>query len=337
MRFIRQAELAAYDDWDKLRPALQGLETRLMYITPDGFRYDLYGGPLAGRQGVHLAEEFDGEHHWPFELLLSEGAYEMGATVERVNVLKREINLGVKIGGRAIPYNNYQYRMAESRWWQGQDEERDGWLGVYTRYSGWRWLRVRPAKTVSGSQKRDPVAFGNNFASWNLTWIAQKPYYSKPSFWKTWQNTHENAAHFTGGGEGVVTLANRGDLTSYPQFIVPPGTCWVEDGNSDRMVPLPLITANDGYVLVDTDPTARTLTASNDPVDNIFYKIARQSKILDFFLHDLAASGEPIWKRFDKRFMSGVAPKTIAQIRVKHSDPQAKITVILPQRYKRSR
>ncbi|MDO3068435.1 hypothetical protein P5W11_09450 [Mycobacteroides abscessus subsp. bolletii] len=337
MRFIRQAEMAAYDVWEKLPARLQGLETRVIYITPDGYRYDLHGGVLAGRQGVHLAEEIEGEHHWPFELLLSEGAYELGTTVERVNILKREINLGVKIGGKGIPFNEYQYRMAESRWWAGQDEERDGWLGIYTRFSGWRWIRVRPAKTVTGSVKRDPVAFGNNFATWNLTWLAQKPYYSKPSLWSTWQNTPANAAQYDGKGEGTVALANRGELKSFTQFIIPPGKAWVEDGDTGRMVELPLITPQDGYVLVDTDPTQRTLTASNDPVDNIFYKIARQSKILDFFLHDLAASGEPVWKRFDKRFMAAIAPKTVAHIRVKHSDPNAKITVLLPQRYKRSR
>ncbi|MBE5453510.1 hypothetical protein E3G52_000374 [Mycobacteroides abscessus] len=335
MRLIRQAELAAYDQWDKLRPALQGLATRIVHISPDGEYTDMYGGPNAGRQGVQLSEEIEGEHHWPFELLLTEGAYELGATIERTNILKREINFTVDICGKGAPFNNFQYRMAEARWFRGQDENRDGWLGIYTRFSGWRWIRVRPAQTIGGSQKRDPVAFGNNFAKWSMKWIAQKPYYSKPSVWGTFQNTQQILTH--NGGEGVITLANRGDLEAYTQFIVPPGRAWVEDGDSGRMVELPLIAPSDGYILVDTDPTARTITASNDPVDNIFYQIARRSKILDFFLHDLAATGEPVWRRFDKRFMASVPPQHIAQVRVKHSDPNAKITAILPQRYKRSR
>ncbi|AMQ66959.1 MULTISPECIES: hypothetical protein [Mycolicibacterium] len=330
-RFIREAELAAYDDWEKLPASLQGLETRVIYISPDGYRWDLIGGPMAGIQGVWLAEEFAGEHHWPFELLLTEGAYELGSTIERVNVLKREIDLGVIIGGhkRGV-MNNFQYRMAENRWWAGQDENRDGWLGIYTRFSGWRWLRVRPMKTVEGSQKRDPVYAGNNTATWSIKWIAGKPYYSKPSVWGTYTTTPSNK-------EGVIVLANRGDLDSNPQFLVPPGKAWVEDGISGRMVELPLISQKDGYVLVDTDPTQRTLTASNDPVDNVFYKIARQSKILDFLLGELDETGEPVWKRFDKTFTQSVPSTTVAQLRVRHETPGATITAIMPQRFKRSR
>lgn len=331
MRLIRQAELAAYDQWEKLPRSLQGLDTRVIYISPDGARFDLIGGPMAGRQGVYLAEQFQGEHQWPFELLLSEGAYEFGATVERVNVLKRDINLGVDIGRHNPPLSNYQYRMAESRWWDGQDENRDGWLGVYTRYSGWRWLRVRPAKTVDTAQPRDPVYAGNNFATWSINWLAGKPYYSKPSLWKTFQCSYSKR-------EDVITLANRGDLQTYGQFIVSaPGTATIEDGVSGRMVELPELVTSDGYTLCDTDPDARTLTASNDPVDNVFYEIARQSKILDFFLHDLIESGLPVWQRFQQRFMYSIPPRTVANIRVKHDNPNGSITAIIPQRYKRSR
>ncbi len=357
MRFIREGEKAAYDQWDKLPNYLQGLSTRVLYITPDGQAYHLHGGRLQGRQGVQLAQEIEGEHHWPFELLLSEGAYELGATVERVNILKREINFGVQIGGQG--FNNYQYRMAESRWWDGQDENRDGWLGIYTRFSGWRWINVRPAKTVMGSQKMDPVAYDNNFALHNLTWLAQKPYYSKPSLWKQWQNNTEIHGLLTDiwgfietveiqlgvqpkklytVGEGVLTLANRGDLTSHARFLVSgPGKAWVEDGNSGRMIELPYLAESDGYMLVDTDPRARTLTASKDAVDNFFYKLARQSKILDFLLWELDETGIPVWQRFDKRFMSSIPPRTVAHIRVRHSNPAGTITAILPQRYRRSR
>lgn len=331
MRLIRGAEWDGYDHWDKLPPALQGLDTRVIYISPDGARFDLIGGPMAGRQGVYLAEEFQGEHQWPFELLLSEGAYELGASVERVNVLKREINLGVTIGGHKPPLTNYQYRMAESRWWDGQDENRNGWLGIYTRYSGWRWLQVRPAKTVDTSQKRDPTYAGNNTATWSINWLAGKPYYAKPSLFETFKCS-------PGKKDAVITLANRGDLDAHAQFIISaPGTATVEDGISGRMVELPELSVNDGYTLCDTDPGNRTLTASNDPVDNVFYEIIRQSKILDFFLHDIAATGLPVWQRFNKRFMYAIPPRTVANIRVEHDNPNGSITVLVPQRYKRSR
>ncbi len=334
MRFIRAAEMPAYNEWDRLPAALQGLGTRVVYITPGGFVYHLYGGPAAGRQGVQL-QDITGEHHWPFELLVSEGAYELGATVERVNVLKREITTHVVIGGQG--FNEYQFRMAAGRWWAGQDENRDGWLGIYTRYSGWRWLRVRPAQTVDAEQPLDPTAFGNNTEVWPIRWLAQKPYWSKPSLWGQWTNSEDTSALF-GVGEGRIVLANRSDMAAYPQYIVSaPGKAWVQDGISGRMVELPLLAKTDGYVLVDTDPTQRTLTASGDPVDNAFYVLARQSKILDFLLWELDETGLPVWQRFDKRFMSSVPPKTVAALRVKHSHPNGTITAIMSQRYKRSR
>ena len=333
MRFIRQSEIAAYNQWDRLPKALQGLETRIIYISPDGAMFHLYGGAAAGREGVSLGENFGGEQHWPFELLLTEGAYELGATVERVNVLKRMITLNINIGRHNPPMNNFQYRMAEDNWWTGQDETRDGWLGVYTRFSGWRWLKVRPAETVGSGQLRDPVAFENNFATYEVRWLAQRPYYTKPTLFTTW-----NAAETPGVLEARIPMANRGDLTSHPQFIVSGnGFASVQDGVSGRMLKLPPITKNDGYVLVDTDPAARTLTASNDPVDNVWYQLARRSKILNFFLHDTAVTGLPIWKRWDKRFMSNVPPKTVATLKVTHSNPNGAITVLMPQRYKRSR
>lgn len=335
MRFIRAAEMPAYNQWDRLPDYLQALQTRVLYISPDNVVFHLYGGRQAGSQGVQLGGDLEGEQHWPFELLLSEGAYELGSTVERVNVLKREINLNVVIGGNG--FNAYQYQIADNRWWKGQDESRDGWLGIYTRFSGWRWIRVRPAATVGGAQKLDPLAFGNNTATWPVRWLAQKPYYSKPSVWSTWTNTEDKSVLF-GIGEGRLMLANRGDLPSYAQFIVSaPGKAWVEDGISGRMVELPLLAKTDGYMLVDTDPTQRTLTAAADPVDNVFYKIARQSKILDFLLWELDETGLPVWQRFDKRFMYAIPPKTVATLRVQHSYPDATITAIVPQRYRRSR
>lgn len=326
--------MPAYNVWDRLPDALQGLGTRVLYLAPNGDRFDLYGGPAAGRQGVEL-KNLNGEDHWPFELLLTEGAYELGATVERANILKREIDVTVIIGREG--FNEYQYRIANDRWWLGQDENRDGWLGIYTRFSGWRWLRVRPAKTVEGEPGLDPVAFGNNVATHQFRWLAQKPYWSKPSVWGQWTNTEDTSALF-GIGEGRIQLANRGQLVSHPLYIVSaPGKAWVEDGNSGRLVELPFLAESDGFVLVDTDPTQRTLTASGDPVDNVFYAIARQSKILDFLLWELDETGLPVWQRFDKRFMSSVPPKTVASLRVKHSHPNGTITAIMPQRYRRSR
>lgn len=101
-RFIRKAQMPAYDVWDKLSPRLQGMDIRLLYISPDGQLTHL-AGPDEGREGVHLASVLQGDYHWPFDQVITEGAYQLGATIERTNVNKRVINFGVMIGGGHPP------------------------------------------------------------------------------------------------------------------------------------------------------------------------------------------------------------------------------------------
>jgi hypothetical protein len=113
-----------------------------------------------------------------------------------------------------------------------------------------------------------------------------------------------------------------------------PGKAWVQDGMTTKMIPLPKLSVTDKYGLVDTDPSHRTLTGATDPVDNIFYQIIRQSKILDFFLHDVEAQGLPLWRRANGiRFTSQIPPKTVANIKVRHDTAGGSVTVMLPQRF----
>lgn len=166
------------------------------------------------------------------------------------------------------------------------------------------------------------------------------PYYTKPALFKTWKAADAlvDDDRDPVAGEGIITLANRGDLESHVKYLVSsPGQAIVQDNYSNRYITLPELVKTDGTVLVDTDPTQRTLTSSTDPVDNLFYKIIRSSKILDFFLHDLEQTGLPVWQRFDSRFTFTVPPKTVVSLRVKHSNPNGIITAILPQRYRRGR
>lgn len=98
---------------------------------------------------------------------------------------------------------------------------------------------------------------------------------------------------------------------------------------------MPVLSTSDGYMLVDTDPTARMLTCSTDPVDPLFFQLARRSQILDFLLHDLLTSTLPVWRRSSQRFMVPYAPHTKHHIKVYHSDPTGSITCIMPQRFDR--
>lgn len=340
--YIPVYERENYANFNSLPAPLRGMQTHMVYLAPNKSMFNL-AGPSKGREGVRLNNTLLGDQSWPFDLVLTESPYIMGAVVERVNVNKREFNLGVVIGSHAPPMTEYQYRMAEAHWWASQDETQDGWLGVYTRFSGWRWIPVRPDTTVRTPQLMDSTAFGNNASRWDLTWISARPYFTKPCLTRTWKAS-ESGAPVTKAPlnkpvyTGTMPIANRGDLPSYVTYQVSsPGTAVVQDNNGDRMVPLPTTANSDGPYMCDTEPGHRTLTAAKDPVDNPFYKWARQSKLLEIFLHDQTATGVPLQLRFNRRFNYMIPPRTVSTLTVQHTNPNGVITAFVPQRFKRSR
>jgi len=339
---IPRTTAAQYANFNRLPPQLRGMMTHVVWLGPNNSLFN-FAGPGRGREGVRLATQLLGDQNWPFDLVLTEAPYVYGAEVERVNVNKREFNFGVIIGTHTPPMNEAQYRMAEDNFWNSMDENRDGWIGVYTRFSGWRWCPARPGATVTTAQKMDATAFGNNSSQWDIKLIAARPYYTKPALFRVWQaDERVPITNPQPGGpvyyEGSFSLANRGDLPSPVTYLISsPGMATVQDNYSDRMVELPQTSAHDGTYMCDTEHGHRTLTASADPIDNIFYKIIRSSQLLDFLLHDLASLGLPLQLRFNNRFLHTVPPQTVVNLTVRHTNPAATIVAFLPQRFKRSR
>jgi hypothetical protein len=349
---------AAYDAkgetlFDRLPAPLRGMQTHAVFLSPDQKHMWNLAGPSKGRQGVRFTSQLTGDQSWPTEQVLINSPYIMGATIARTNVAERKLMAGVVIGSHAPPLTEYQYRMAEAKWWQSQDENNDGWFGFYTRFSGWRWIPVRPFETVATPQKIDPTAYGNNVSMWDMTWIASRPYYTKVALYDTFQALHAGApsgppAALIGGLYdqvvspsfywGTITLANRGTLPSWAQFAISsPGQAIVQDNDSGRLVPLPIMESSVGTYLCDTEPGKRTLTSAADPQDTLYYEIIRQSKILNFLLSGAGDAGLPVQLRFQNRFMYQIPPKTVVQLTVGHSHPAGTITALVPQRYKRSR
>jgi hypothetical protein len=345
---------------------LQSLETKIVFMgVPNklGKRpyWDLHG-PQAGAQGIQLAPQVTGLMHTPFQQLVSEGPYQVGATYERVDWGKRDIQLQVHVG-IGDPDTIFRYRMVEQRWWESWSAKEDGYLGVFTRTHGWRFLRVRLAEDPKTMFVLDPAAMGNNVMSWDMKIIAADPYWCKRQETTFWQNTGEGdggvpatpwddleeliediaeglipgiSALIPGMhiGEGNLVVPSRGDIPPWPKFLVSaPGRAWIEDGPGGQMVELPLLFPQDGTVLVDTDPTARTLTAATDPIDPLFLRIARNSQLLEFLLHDLTASGLPVWRRFYGRFTTPWPAKSVCRIKVRHSNAGGRIDVLMPQKY----
>ena len=337
-QWLRPEVMATYETLEDISPQrLQAMETMMVFIDWQG-NLTVLNGPGAGEQGVRLAQTISGEQHYTFEQVVTESAYQLGATIERVNILKRLINLRVYIGRPGM--NTFTYRMCEDRWWTGQDEEHPGWFGVFTRFSGWRWILVWPEKGVNTGQKQDPTAYNNNQAIWDVNWIAPVPYYSKPArISAPWSAAHAGPPDSDGFYHGTIAVVNTGDIATYAEYMINGGgNCIVQDNFSDREVPLPLIANADGTVLCDTDPTRRTLVAQNDPHDDLLLKTLRAVGLLQFFLVGTPVQTTvPLWLRGYVRFLYAIPPKTVAHLRIKHDNPNATVRVVVGQRFKRSR
>jgi hypothetical protein len=333
-RYMRAKEMEVFQRYPSARAALHISEaTRWVYIGPNGAFFDLEGR-WRGRQGVRMTPEMAGAHHLNFEHLFTEGAYEIGATYERTNILKKTVSMGVICGGGG--YSSHQYRMIENNWFDAWPLGQLGWLGCHTRFGGWRWVGAMLGEAIKTSVKTDPVAHQNNMQRWDMSIVAPRPYYAKPILYKTW-TPHAATIAEHGADRETISIANRGQISVWPLALIKgPGRASISDGMTSRMVDLPVLQSSDGYVLLDTDPANRTLTGTSDPVDNIFYSLIRSSTILDFLLHDLSSLGLPVWRRANGiQFMSQIPPRTVANITVQHDNPDGAVTVMIPQRYAR--
>lgn len=338
-QYVTPEVMATYRTIDDVPYKLQAMETVMVFIDSNGNIFNL-NGPLAGREGVRLWENLQGEHHLWFEQVVVEGAYQRGGIIDRTNYLTRKINLRVIIGNPGM--NNITYRMCESRFWAGQDEVNGGWFGVFTRYTGWRWLKVYPAKTVDTTQKRDPVAYDNNQAIWDINWIAVDPDYVKPALLgQPWVAANSGAADANGYYHGLILAVNRSEQEVHVSYLITgdsSGTCVVQDNNSENMVTLPPIYPTDGDVLVDTDSTHKALIAQNDPHPDEYYAITSAAGLLKFFLQaGGTAAQEALWLRGYVRFLYSIPPYSVVPLHVMHTNINAVITAEVPQRFKRSR
>jgi hypothetical protein len=340
-QYMRPEVLASYENIEALPYRLQAMEIVMMYIAANGDVTHLVG-PGAGAEGVQLALNLQGEQHLFFEQVVTESAYQFGATIERVNYLARKINLRVQIGRPGM--NKITYLAAEERFWRGQDEVQGGWLVVFTRFSGLRIIPVWPQKTVDTTQKMSPLAYNNNQAQWDINWISPIPYYSKPALrTRNWRADQSGPPDSEGYYHGTLAVPNKGDLGSYVEYLLnncdgADGDTWLQDNMSDRMVAMPAIFSTDGQVLVDSDPTHKALVAEHDPHDNNMFKLLNATGVINFFLQgNNTPASEALWLRGYVQFMFPIPPNSVAHLRVKSRNPNANIVAQVTQRYKRSR
>jgi hypothetical protein len=340
-----------YTSWGDLGSQgkhLRGLKTKIVYLSPDGSRLWNLSGSWAGKEGVILEEKLQGSMHIPFEQRYSAGPYMIGEKLQRTHYRKRVFSLGVIVGPhvthlrrKRYPDNEFAYRMLEEKWWSDWPENYlapAGFIGEFSRTHGWRFIRARYGEANDQTLDLDPVAYGNNCCAWAMTIHSEFPFYSKRAWVREWRNDKDNEKIF-GRNHGEISVVNHGDWSPWPKYIIEgAGNVTIQDGVIDRIVELPKIYDSDGLILLDTDPAARTLTGSNDPADNFFYKLIRNSAILDYLLGDLtnADSGLPVGRRMPGGigFTSQIPKKSAHRIKVTHDNPAGKITCIVPQWYK---
>lgn len=347
---------ADFAEWDPRRFGTYGEQlvnnqTKIVYVSPDGQRVYNLAGSWKGNRGVVLAPNLKGNTGSPFEQLYSSGAWMLGERPERTDWGKRVIQCGVIIAPHVNAVSKLRYkdtafalRMLEEQWQQDWPEDQSlpaGFWGEFTRYSGWRWTRVRHGAANEDTVEYDPHAHGNNLSTQSMTLHAPFPFFTKRALTKEWRNDEANA-FVNGKNHGILRLPNRGDYAQYPKFIIEgDGDVTIQDGIADRMVALPKIRRKDGMVLVDTDPSKRTLTSEHDPIDTPLYKLIRNSEILDWLLGDItqADAGLPIGRRMPGGVgfsQAGKIPaESMAVIKVTHTNPRGKITMIMPQWYRR--
>jgi hypothetical protein len=199
-----------------------------------------------------------------------------------------------------------------------------------------RWLRVTLGEASKTSVSMDPVAHGNNLMQWNMTLHAPWPFYSKRSLTRTWKPglTSYRDDYY----EGIIKIANRGTWEAWPKYLITgTGDVTIQDGTGGKQVALPRFYPSDGsFMMVDTDPTKRTITTEKDPVDDALYKFLRNSQLLNILLRDVTAAKLPAQRRIPGGigFSNKVAGRDVAAIRVTHSNLNGTVTCIMPQHYK---
>ena len=331
--------------WRDLGPngeALRSEGITWVWIHPNNGRVWHLAGPRGGAEGVHLNKELTGVLHALFNIKYSEGPYIVGARPERVDWEKRIINLGVVVTGQQTANRKskggpFALRMIEDMWWQSWSETVPGYLGCFTRTHGWRWISLILGEAPKAKLSTSPNAHGNDTITVDMTVHAPWPFYAKRAVTRVWQ-AQLNDMDEHGICTGVIPLANRGTWVAHPKFLVRGhGNVTVQDGPDGRMVALPEFYASDGdYMLVDTDPSKRTITTEKDPVDTQLYKYLRNSQLLELLLHDTLQEKLPAQRRIPGGigFDNPVPARTVANLKVTHDNYKGSVTVVLPQAYR---
>lgn len=333
--------MASWHDLGVHGERLRSTKTRWVYTHPSNGKIWRLSGPGAGSEGVMLLKELDGVLDPPIEQRYSEGPYVVGAVRERTDYKRRQIDLAVVIQPNANPNRTQEpnefsgWRIFDS-WCNSWSAEEPGYLGCFTRIHGWRWLKVILGQESKTTLSTDPAESRGMFVM-NMKVDAPYPFFTKPALTATWKAAQDDVDEH-GIAHGTISIANRGTWRAWPKFLVKgSGDVTIQDGIGGRMIKLPRLYASDGaYMMVDTDPTRKTIITEKEPIDSQIYKYLRNSQLLNIILSDTLSRTLPAQRRIPGgvSFDNPIPPRTVAHIRVTHSNPNGSVTCIMPQHYK---
>lgn len=343
--------MTRWDDLGPHGPLLRGESPQWIWMHPatNWKIWDL-SGPREGRQGVTLATDLDGVMDLDFEHRYSGGPYMVGTERERTDYKMRTVTLGVWINPSAPSFRSnfgvqpgpFAMHMVEDSWRQSWSRTVPGMLGCFTRTHGWRFLALIQGERTKTDLRKSPTAYGNNAVLINITAHAPWPLLAKPAITRTWQATQDDVdAH--GLATHVFTIPNRGTWQegTYPKYLVQgAGDVTIQDGIEGKQVPLPTLhPKQDGsYMLVDTDPARQTIITEKQPIDTQLYKGLRNSQFLELLFHEQLEETLPAQRRIPGgiEFDNPIPPRTVAHLKVTHTNPQGSVSAIMPQYFESS-
>ncbi len=237
---------------------LDGDDTKVVYFGPprrDGTpgRCWHLSGVNAGAEGVILGDNPEGFEFGPFDLLVSEGAKQDGATFLRSVRHKREFDITVHIWGATAR----DFSRTHNQWFNDWEPDRPGHLGFFSQAFGWQFARVHldaAPKPTLGVDPTDVKQFGYG-ETYVMSFTAMDPAYVSFDEPIEWKNT-------LGLNEANLFCRNPGNLRGYPRCTMNgPGRWWIEDPlyaeDDIRLIATPKLLANE-TLRIDTHPRRPT-------------------------------------------------------------------------------
>lgn len=220
--------------------------TRVLYISPDRNRFDLYGD-FKGRQGVTLMPGLSGLEGGAITPITTKGARQHGVTVDGISVDAGVIDFTVALKaapGRPIA----ELQAAWQRAWA--DPLRPGWLCIWKRGSGWWWV---PARKADARQVWALDTTKSGYAEYEMSAMIADPAWRTRAQSFLWKAPAVSSDFVP----GYLKVFNRGGRKAYGRYVFNgPGTWRFWD--SGRFVTLPALKEGEELRL-DTTPGKWTL------------------------------------------------------------------------------